>query len=375
MAAVNRVGIVGSGAAGLTAAILLADAGVDVEVLEKEAAPSPLGSGITLQGNALRIFRQLGIWDEIATKGFAFSELGFRAPDPAGTVLSVVDDVRTGGPDLPATLGMYRPDLTDALRRRAADAGARISYGRRLKGVEQDTGSVTVITDDGDRLTYDLLIGADGLHSAVRAAIGITAEPEPTGMGIWRAFVDRPADVVRTDLTYGGPCYIAGYCPTGQDSMYAYLVEDAQERRVEDGPKIMAELAAAYGGPWTEIRASLDHSARINYTRFTAHLVEGPWNRGRAVIIGDAAHSCPPTIAQGAAMAVEDGAVLADLLTSREKLDDSLWEAFTQRRLKRARTVIRGSVQLGQWMLEGRMRDADVPGVIATVAATVSQPA
>ncbi|KAD4059945.1 NAD(P)-binding protein [Arthrobacter yangruifuii] len=375
MAAVTRVGIVGSGAAGLTAAIILADAGVDVEVLEKEDGPSPLGSGITLQGNALRIFRQLGIWEEIEAKGFAFSELGFRAPDPAGTVLSVVDDVRTGGADLPATLGMYRPDLADALRRRAAGAGVRISYGRKVKGVEQDAGSVTVITDDGERLAYDLLIGADGLHSAVRAALGISAEPEPTGMGIWRAFVERPADVVRTDLTYGGPCYIAGYCPTGKDSMYAYLVEDAQERRVEDGPQVMAELAAAYGGPWTEIRASLDHSARINYTRFTTHLVDGPWNRGRAVIIGDAAHSCPPTIAQGAALAVEDGAVLADLLTSRDTLDDSLWEAFTQRRLERARTVVRGSVQLGQWMLEGRMRDADVPGVIATVAAAVSIPA
>ena len=375
MAAVNTVGIVGSGAAGLTAASLLADAGIDVEILEKADGPSPLGSGITLQGNALRIFRQLGIWDEIAAKGFAFSELGFRAPDPAGTLLSVTDDARTGGKDLPATLGMYRPDLADTLRRRAGDVGARISYGKKVKGVEQDAGSVTVITDDGERLSYDLLIGADGLHSVVRAAIGIDVVPEPTGMGIWRAFVERPAEVVRTDLTYGGPCYIAGYCPTGQDSMYAYLVEDAQERSVEEGPKIMAGLAAAYGGPWKEIQASLDHSARVNYTRFTSHLVDGPWNRGRAVIIGDAAHSCPPTIAQGAAMAVEDAAVLAELLTSRDELNDSLWADFTERRLERTRTVVEGSVQLGQWMLDGEIRNADVPGLIASVAATVSSPA
>ncbi|MCC3283270.1 MULTISPECIES: FAD-dependent monooxygenase [Arthrobacter] len=375
MAAVKTVGIVGSGAAGLTAASLLADAGVDVEILEKADAPSRHGSGITLQGNALRIFRQLGIWDEIAAKGFAFSELGFRAPDPAGTLLSVTDDARTGGSDLPATLGMYRPDLADTLRRRADEAGVRISYGKMIKGVEQDAGSVTAITDDGERLAYDLLIGADGLHSVVRPAIGIDVVPEPTGMGIWRAFVERPAEVVRTDLTYGGPCYIAGYCPTGRDSMYAYLVEDAQERSVEEGPKIMAELAAAYGGPWKEIRASLDHSARVNYTRFTSHLVDGPWNRGRAVIIGDAAHSCPPTIAQGAAMAVEDAAVLAELVVSRDELDDSLWAEFTERRLERARTVVQGSVQLGAWMLTGEIRNADVPGLIASVATTVSSPA
>lgn len=375
MAAVNTVGIVGSGAAGLTAASLLADAGIDVEILEKADGPSPLGSGITLQGNALRIFRQLGIWDEIEAKGFAFSELGFRAPDPAGTLLSVTDDARTGGADLPATLGMYRPDLADTLRRRAQEAGVRIRYGKPVKGVEQDGNSATVITDDGERLSYDLLIGADGLHSVVRAAIGIDVAPEPTGMGIWRAFVERPAEVVRTDLTYGGPCYIAGYCPTGQDSMYAYLVEDAQERSVEEGPGIMAGLAAAYGGPWKEIRSNLDHSARVNYTRFTSHLVDGPWNRGRAVIIGDAAHSCPPTIAQGAAMAVEDAAVLAELLASREELNDSLWADFMERRLERARIVVRGSVQLGKWMLDGEIRNADVPGLIASVAKTVSSPA
>ena len=375
MAAVNTVGIVGSGAAGLTAAILLADAGVNVEILEKADGPSQLGSGITLQGNALRIFRQLGIWDEIAAMGFAFSELGLRAPDPAGTVLAVMDDARTGGQDLPATLGMYRPDLADVLRRRATEAGARISYGKKVKGVEQDSGTVTVITDDGERLSYDLLIGADGLHSVVRTAIGIDVAPKPTGMGIWRAFVERPAEVVRTDLTYGGSCYIAGYCPTGQDTMYAYLVEDAQERSVEEGPKIMAELAAAYGGPWKEIQASLDHTARVNYTRFTSHLVDGPWNRGRAVIIGDAAHSCPPTIAQGAAMAVEDAAVLAELLIGREQLDDGLWEDFMERRLERARTVVEGSVQLGQWMLDGQIREADAPGLISSVAAAVSQPA
>ena len=74
-------------------------------------------------------------------------------------------------------------------------------------------------------------------------------------------------------------------------------------------------------------------------------------------------------------MAVEDAAVLAELLTSRDELNDSLWADFTERRLERARTVVEGSVQLGQWMLDGEIRNADVPGLIASVAATVSSPA
>jgi len=193
-------------------------------------------------------------------------------------------------------------------------------------------------------------------------------------MGIWRAFVERPQDVVRTDLTYGGPCFIAGYCPTGPDTIYAYLVERAQERKHEDGPRIMADLAAAYGGPWNEIRANLDQSARINYTWFTTHLVDGPWNRGRTVIIGDAAHSCPPTIAQGAAMAMEDAAVLADLLIGADDITETLWKEFTDRRLDRAKAVVDASVQLGQWMLDG-VRDANVPGLMHSVSSLVSEPA
>ncbi|MCM0615051.1 NAD(P)-binding protein [Paenarthrobacter sp. MSM-2-10-13] len=374
MAAVQKVGIVGAGAAGLTAAILLADAGIEVEVLEKATEPQTLGSGITLQGNALRVLRDLGVWEDVEAKGYAFSTLGLRAPDPAGTVIAVLDDIRTGGDDLPATLGMYRPDLTAILRERAVQAGARISYGKTVTDIEDDGGSVTVRTGDGGTSGYDLLIGADGLHSAVRKAIGIEVEPKPTGMGIWRAFVERPEEVVRTDLTYGGPCFIAGYCPTGPDTIYAYLVEKAQERKQEDGPKVMAELAAAYGGPWNEIRSNLDHGARINYTWFTSHLVEGPWNRGRTVIIGDAAHSCPPTVAQGAAMALEDAAVLAELLIAADHVTETLWKEFADRRLDRATAVVKASVQLGQWMLDG-VRDANVPGLMNSLSTMLKEPA
>ena len=85
------------------------------------------------------------------------------------------------------------PTSPRILRERAGQAGARISYGKTVTGITDDGGSVTVSTADGGTARYDLLIGADGLHSAVRKAIGIDVEPRSTGMGIWRAFVERPA--------------------------------------------------------------------------------------------------------------------------------------------------------------------------------------
>ncbi|STX05713.1 FAD-dependent monooxygenase [Kocuria rosea] len=373
MPAVQKIGIVGSGIGGLTLAALLADAGLTVEVLEKAEGPSTLGSGITLQGNALRILRDLGLWEQLQEKGYPFNTLGLRAPGPEATVLAVLDDVRVGGEDLPATLGIPRRELAAIVRARTEAAGAVIRYRVTVTGLEQDGDAVTVTTAAGETLAYDLLVGADGLNSAVRTAIGIEDRPRRTGMGIWRAFVPRPAEVTRTDLYYGGPAYIAGYCPTGPDTMYAYLVEDAQDRRGANGPAIMGELAASYGGPWQEIRSSLDEHANVNYTHFTTHLVAGSWHRGRVVLLGDAAHSCPPTIAQGAAMAVEDAAVLADELLRAEAFDEAVLTRYWQRRLPRAKTVVEASVQLGQWMLEGK-RDADVPGLMQLVADTVKVP-
>lgn len=374
MAAVSQVGVVGAGAAGLGVAIFLADAGIEVEILEKTDAPSTWGSGITLQGNALRVLRQLGLWERISEHGYAFNELGLRAPDPNGTVLAIVDDALMGGEDLPATLGMNRPELASIMRERAREAGVKISYGKSVESIHDDGTRVQVHTADGDKHDYDLLIGADGIHSTVRRALGIETEPESTGMGIWRAFVPRPPEVVRTDLTYGGTCYIAGYCPTGEEHMYAYLVEQAQDRHDVHDAGVMADLAANYGGPWTEIRKYLQNGAQVNYTRFTTHLVEGNWHRGRTVIIGDAAHSCPPTIAQGAAMALEDAAVLAELLINSETLDERLWEQFHDRRLERAGAVVNASAQLGQWLFDGN-NDADVPGLLATLAARLVVPA
>ena len=98
-----------------------------------------------------------------------------------------------------------------------------------------------------------------------------------------------------------------------------------------------------------------------------------PWNRGRVVLIGDAAHTCPPTIAQGGAMALEDAVVLAELLTERDALDQDLWDAFHARRFERAKTVVDASNQLAQWQLEHVQ--GDIPSLMRSIAMLTSQPA
>jgi 2-polyprenyl-6-methoxyphenol hydroxylase-like FAD-dependent oxidoreductase len=377
MTAVQRVAIAGSGVAALASAIQLARAGVSVDIFEAKPELSALGSGITLQGNSLRAFDQLGVWDEVQAKGFAFEGLTLRAPGPDAPIIADLPDVKTGGPDYPACLGMYRPDLAKILLERATSLGVNVRFAAKVTGLTQTDSAVEVVVNGEPAGRYDLLIGADGIHSTVRDLIGIETKPESTGMGIWRTFVSRPKEVEHSELYYGGPVYIAGYTPTGEDTMYAFLVEEAQDRSAvseDEAKQIMQDESRAYGGPWNSIRADLASGSRVNYTWFTSHLVDAPWNRGRVVIIGDAAHSCPPTIAQGAAQALEDAVVLTELLVAADQLDQSVWDAFHARRLPRAAAVVAASVQLGQWQLDGD-RDADAGGLIFGIAQQMAVPA
>jgi 2-polyprenyl-6-methoxyphenol hydroxylase-like FAD-dependent oxidoreductase len=381
---VNSVLVVGAGLAGTATAIRLAEAGVAVDLVEIKPETTALGSGITLQGNALRELRTLGVWEQVQAGGYAFDITGIRAPDPAGSVVAEIPDARTGGPDLPAALGMSRPELARILVDRAVEVGVKIRFGTTHTELRQDPDGVDVAFADGAetgatgdrRARYDLVVGADGVRSWTRRALGIDLETRSVGMGIWRVFGPRPASVTRTDLFYGGPSFIAGYCPTGEDSLYAYIVEPAQDRSTltpEQQLATLRELSQAYHGPWDEIRETLTDPARVNYTWFETHVLPAPWNRGRVVLIGDAAHTCPPTIAQGGAQALEDAYALTDLLLTRDAVDDDLWNAFTTRRFDRAWTVVQASNQVAQWQLDHV--PGDIPAVMRRIAALTSQPA
>ena len=145
----------------------------------------------------------MGVWDAVATAGFGFGVTGMRAPGPGGTVIATMPDRPTGGSDLPATLGMPRRDLAMILTDRARSAGVNVRLGVELDEVDEHDDLVTVTFDDGSSADYNVVIGADGVHSGVRERIGITEKPEPTGMAIWRVFTPRPAGIDHTDLSCG----------------------------------------------------------------------------------------------------------------------------------------------------------------------------
>ena len=195
--------------------------------------------------------------------------------------------------------------------------------------------------------------------------IGIEDEPHQVGMGIWRTVATRPAEMDCSELYYGGPKYKAGYTPISDDLCYAFLLEENLDRSfVGEGPNgaLLKERGQGYGGIWGQVRDSLADDAVVNYQWIEAICVDSPWYRGRTIIIGDAAHACPPLIAQGAAMCAEDAVVLAEMLTSGDKVEDVL-PAFMERRFPRVKMVLDNSLTLAEWEIHPETPGAD-PGRI-----------
>lgn len=358
---IRRVLVVGGGITGSTLALALAQRGVHVILVEARHELGGVGHGITLQGNALKAFHCVGILDELAGHGFAFDKLRMFRAD--GVPLMEMPTPPMGGPGLPPTMGALRARLADILARHVTAAGVDVRTGTTVTAIDDRGHAVVATLADGSTATVDLLVGADGIRSSVRSMIGIEAQPHSAGMGIWRVIARRPAAMDSSGVYYGGPKYKAGYTPISDELCYAFLLEGNLDRSfVGEHPhgKIFKEHGQGYGGVWGQVRDSLADDAIVNYQYIEAILVDDPWFRGRSIVIGDAAHACPPLIAQGAAMCAEDAVILAEMLTGGDDVDRVL-PKFMQRRLPRVRMVLDNSLLLAEWEIRPDTPGAD-PG-------------
>jgi 2-polyprenyl-6-methoxyphenol hydroxylase-like FAD-dependent oxidoreductase len=348
--------IAGAGLGGVTAALALRRAGHAVELFERAPEPREVGAGIVLWGNAMAVLRALGAAEAVAAVGEPMRDGELRSA--RGRVLSrqrVADwDRELGEP----SLVLHRAELLAALLRVLGPAGVR--FGHELvdvlsEPVRAEPAGVRARFANGAEAAGDVLIGADGLHSRVRRALGDDSPPRYAGYSCWRAIAEVPEGLVppgQVCETWGRGRRF-GWLRLARGRVYWFATFDAPPGEHE--ASTAAELARAaelFRGWWGPIPALIAATEPARLLRNdildrAPRLVAG---RGPVTLLGDAAHPTTPNIGQGACLALEDALVLARAL-ERAPLAESL-RGYERTRHHRTREIVRFSWHLGrvgQW--------------------------
>jgi 2-polyprenyl-6-methoxyphenol hydroxylase-like FAD-dependent oxidoreductase len=368
MKGIRRVLVVGGGVGGLTAATAFAQRGVEVLLIERRPSFDVPGVGLGQPANALRVYDALGVLPEILASGFAYDRMFIFDPNRE---LIAEHKFLLGDDKLPAFCALSRLRLHEILLAAAQRAGVAVRTGLTVNEIRDQGGRVVALLSDRRSESVDLVAGFDGIRSATRQYLfGTAFAPHASGFGGWRVQVPRRPEVRGMEFLQGIGSK-TGAMPLADDLMYLFHIRPEAPDAVfekRDHPRLLQERLAPYGSYVAEIAASLDENSDIVYSPIEPILVPWPWHRGRVAIGGDAAHTSPPHLTQGAAMAAEDGYTLArDVLSDDGALDERL-KRWSQTRWARAAFVYTFSYQ---WMLDEQ--SVHTPADLAAARAELAQ--
>jgi 2-polyprenyl-6-methoxyphenol hydroxylase-like FAD-dependent oxidoreductase len=348
VAVVNKVLVIGGGFSGMSAAIQMRKAGIQVDLVEVDPNWTPLGAGITVNGPTLRALQTIGVYEEFKKRGNVSSGLDLYTAN--GSLIAHVPTPKPVGADVKGGGGIMRPELAKILSEATLSSGVYVRVGCTFTTIGQNANNVAVGFTNGTKGTYDLVVGADGLHSKVRDLLfPEVTPPQYIGQSVWRAVLPRPAGLDRPAMWLSDE-HKLGVNPISPTHMYIFINENRPEKTHIDEstwPDVFVGLMKQFPNPFVEalIPFAKEKKANIDHRPLGNLLVPLPWNRGRVVLIGDAVAATTPHLASGAGIGIESGIVLAEELGRRATLQDAL-DHFHERRWDRCRLVVGNSEKL-----------------------------
>ena len=348
----GKILVAGAGLGGLTAAGCLLQAGYDVHVYEQASELGEIGAGIQISANAMHVRRHLGVEDDLDAVAVRPASYEFRMWNTAELIqafpLSQQHEDKHGAP----YYHVHRADLHEALARRVlALKPDLISLHKKAIGFREDMGGVTLQFEDGTSARGDLLIGADGIKSAIRAQMLGEVRAVYTGDVAWRVTLPQVqvADYFtdRNQIVWMGPGRhaVTYFLRQGTLVNFVGIVEsDAQPEESWTVRRPWEELKADFAGWHESIQALIDRADKDACFLWALHIREpiSQWSTEKVTLLGDAAHPTLPYLAQGAAMAMEDGAVLTRALGQEGTLAQAL-NLYQRNRVERTSLVVRES--------------------------------
>jgi FAD-dependent urate hydroxylase len=371
--------VIGGGIAGPVAAMALQRAGIQATVYEAHPRGAEgIGIFLTLASNGIDALRTIDADKRAVAAGFPTPGILLRSSTgkhlgTARTGLSLPDGITSHT--------MKRADLYQAIRDEATARGIVVKHGKRLVDAEPAGDGVRAVFEDGSDATGDVLIGADGVHSAVRRLIDPDA-PAPTYVGLvnlggYARGVHVDAEPGSYTLIFGKRAFF-GYllAPDGEVWWFANVPRSDEPARGEveaitaqAWQRRLAELYAEDSGPAVRLVQASEIASKASSIHSIPHLPV--WHRGRMVVIGDAAHAPTPTSGQGASLAAEDAVVLAKCLRDLPDAQQA-FARFEALRRPRVERIIKVAARINSNKTAGPVarvvRDAVLPVILRLTA-------
>jgi 2-polyprenyl-6-methoxyphenol hydroxylase-like FAD-dependent oxidoreductase len=344
-----RVLIAGGGIGGLTAALALDHFGHEVFVFEQSSILDEVGAGIQLSPNGMQVLNQLGVSARILKDAFRPKALEMRMGRSGKRLFDIPlrkAAINRWGADY---LHVHRADLIQALHEtlvaRRPDA---VSLGRKVVSYQEDDMGVRAMLETGETVEGDVLVGADGIHSVVRAQMLGAEAPRYTGMTAWRCMsaVSDLAEIPPPTATVwtGSRRHAVTYLLRGGSLANFVGVVERKEKHLESwtAQGSREDALSDFKGWHKSVTGIIEHAPVLHRWALFDRDELPRWSNGRAVLMGDACHPMLPFLAQGAVMAIEDAYVLAREISSGAELEDSL-RAYESTRKPRTSKVQAGA--------------------------------